>query len=133
MNNFEQASRINLRIPSVQGPLLPEDLWNVPMQTTRNKVASLDNIAGALHTKLKDTSPNFINPGSTSNTDVALSLAFDLVKYVIQVRLAEQEAKSTIKARAERKQYLLSLQVDKQRESDSAMSAEQIAQELATL
>lgn len=59
---FQQATRLKLRFSTSQGQLTVEDLWDIPLTSTRN--ASLDSIAIDLHIQAKGASDivSFVTP-----------------------------------------------------------------------
>lgn len=104
---FEKASRQKLRFDSVKGQLTAEDLWDLPLTSSTGR-ASLDDVARALHRQLKNGDDvSFVNKEQKSDTTVQLK--FDIVKHVIDVRLAENEAASLARANKEKKQQLLGI------------------------
>ena len=103
-NIFEQASRAKTRFPSVKGRISAEDLWDLPL--TSAKRANLDDIARELYLQLKSGADvSFVNAAQKS--DPTIQFKFDLVKHVIDVRLAENAAAAAASANKERKQKLL--------------------------
>lgn len=111
---FEKAARIKLRFETSQGMLTVEDLWDLHLTSTRGR-ANLDDIARGLSRKLKEIeTESFVI--KTPKADEATQLAFDLVKHVIEVRLAENEAAQLIKTNREKKQQLLALIAQKENE-----------------
>lgn len=87
MNNFEKASRMKLRFKSEKGLVTTEDLWVLPL-------TKVDSMAIAVKNQLKDaTQDSFLSP---SKTDVKLQLQLDILKHVIETRVAEQEAEKEI-------------------------------------
>lgn len=124
---FEKASRVRLRFETQQGMLDVEDLWDVPLTSTRGR-ANLDDIARSLSKKLKETeTESFVV--KTPKADEATQLAFDLVKHIIEVRLAENEAAQLIKTNKEKKQRLLALIAKKENEQDEGRSLEDLRAE----
>jgi hypothetical protein len=91
---FMQATRIKLRFASTRGLLSVEDLWDLPLTSTKNE-PNLDSIAIDLYTRTKTQHiTSFVNNSSTvSPTD---ELAFDIVKYIISVRMEEDKLKQTV-------------------------------------
>lgn len=102
---FEQAARLKLRFDTSKGPLSAEDLWDLPL--TSSKGANLDAIAIALHHQLKHDTVSFVD--EAEKIDPALQLRFDLVKHVIAVRKQENEKALAARARAEQKQKILGI------------------------
>jgi hypothetical protein len=120
---FEKASRLKLRFPTAVGSLTVEDLWDLPL--TSNRTVSLDDIARALHQELKNSEEtSFVV--KTSNLNERLQLEFDVVKHIIDVKLAEEEAARTRAANREKKQRLQALIAEKQDESLKASSVEEL-------
>ena len=127
---FEQASRLKLRFESAKGLLSVEDLWDLPLTSTRS--TSLDEIARSLHLQLKSgTDVSFVDPEKKS--DPAIQMAFDLVKHVIDTRLAENAAAAAASANKERKQKLLGILANKQDEALLGMSVEDLRAAIAAL
>jgi len=94
-NIFEQASRTKLRINTTIGNLSVEDLWELPL-TSANKV-NLDAIAVDLNRQIKATSEeSFVK---SAKKDEVLQLRFDIVKHIIETRVAENAAKTELKQR----------------------------------
>lgn len=128
---FEKISRIKLRFETSQGMLTVEDLWDIPLTSARGR-ANLDDIARDLSKKLKDTeTESFVV--KVPKADEATQLAFDLVKHVIEVRLAENEAAQLAKTNKEKKQRILALIAKKENEQDEGRSLEDLRAEAEAL
>ena len=124
MNIFEQASRLNLRFTVGNGTIVTDDLWDIPLTNQRN-AWSLDSTAKSLHKELKEMDEvSFVE--TVRKGDTTLQLKFDIVKHIIDVRLAENAAAATERATAERKQKLLEVLARKQDASLEASSEEEI-------
>ena len=122
--DFEKASRIRLRFDTPQGSLTVEDLWALPL-TSRTGRANLDDIAKSLNRQLKETAEeSFVVKNNKTNE--GLQLAFDLVKHVIEVRVAENEAADQAAAKKEQKQKLLALIVEKKEEDLKGKTVEEL-------
>ena len=122
--DFEKASRIRLRFDTPQGSLTVEDLWALPL-TSRTGRANLDDIAKSLNRQLKETAEeSFVVKNNKTNE--GLQLAFDLVKHVIEVRVAENEAADQAAAKKEQKQKLLALIVEKKDEDLKGKTVEEL-------
>lgn len=84
---FEKASRHKLRFKMVKGLISVEDLWQLSLE-------DLDELAKALNKELKESEEvSFIKKKSTKNT--LLTWRFELVKYVINKRITEEEEAKT--------------------------------------
>ena len=109
---FEIASRQKLRFESSKGLLTVEDLWDLPL-TSINKV-NLDDLARDLFQQLKNENVSFVAPAKASDT--TLQLKFDLVKHVIDVKIAERDVAAVAARNREKKQLLLSIIAQKENE-----------------
>lgn len=122
---FQQAARLKLRFITPIGNLTVEDLWDLPLTTTKANKASLDDVARSLHLQLQSNADiSFVN--TSTMTDPTVKLSFDIVKHIIDVRLAENAAEALKKANKERKQHLLGILVQKENESLSQLSMDEL-------
>lgn len=120
---FEKASRMKLRFDTAVGAITVEDLWDLPL--TSNRTTSLDDVARSLHQQIKDeTEVSFVTTASTASAK--LQLGFDIVKHIIDVRLAEREAETLRAQNREKKQKLLSLIAEKEDEGLKQSSVEEL-------
>lgn len=104
---FEKASRAKLRFDTDRGSITVEDLWDLPLTSQTGKL-NLDGIAVALFGQLKaESTVSFVNTPATANESVQLK--FNIVKHIIDVRLAENAAKAQERNNAEKKQAILAL------------------------
>lgn len=105
-NIFEVASRAKLRFETSKGLLSVEDLWDLPL--THETKANLDQLAGALHRELKQSEDvvSFVKPVSTTKLNTT-QLKFDVVKYIIDIKVGERDAAAQKAARSAQKQELL--------------------------
>lgn len=101
---FEKAARQKLRFNSPKGQLTVEDLWDLPLTSGAGK-ACLDAIAIELDQEIKTQTTSFVTDVTPRNT--LAQLKFDIVKYVIDTRKAENEAALAATARAAQKSRLL--------------------------
>jgi len=121
---FEKASRIKIRFESPKGYLSVEDLWDLPLSSCTGK-ANLDDIARSLYKQLKEESTeSFVVKDPKTNTTV--QLGFDLVRHIIDVRLAEAEVLATAKANREKKQQLLHIIAQKENEQLMGSSLDEL-------
>jgi hypothetical protein len=87
MSLFEIASREKFRFMTNKGSLTVEDLWDLPLRGS----ISLDSIAKGLNRQIREAGEeSFVDTISPAQS--ALTLKFELVKYVIRVRLDEAKA-----------------------------------------
>ena len=121
---FEKALRQKFRFESPKGMLTVEDLWDLPLTSATNR-PNLDDIARALHAQLKSGADvSFVNPGQMS--DPTVQAKFDIVKHIIDVRVAENEAARQASANRERKQQLLGILAQKENDQLLGMSVEEL-------
>ncbi len=129
---FQQAARLKLRFASPQGQLTVEDLWDLPLTSTRPNLATLNNIAKGISRQLKaDSEEDFVNP--KSDTNEGLQLAMDIVKQVIHVRQAENEAARAAADRKDKKARLLELIARKQDQALEGKPLEELQEMVASL
>lgn len=122
---FEKAIRLKLRFASPQGALMLEDLWDLPLTSGRTNQANLNNIAKDISRQLKDAGEeDFVNP--KSGADEVLALKMEIVKHVIQVRQAENEATRAAADRKDKKERLLELIARKQDQQLEGKSLEEL-------
>ena len=128
---FENAVRQKLRFDTSLGALSVEDLWDLPLTSTKGR-ANLDDIARALHKKLRSGDDvSFVD--TERKSDATFQLGFDIVKHVIDVRLAENAAVKLEKERAEKKQKIMGIIAAKQDASLHEMSLDDLKKLMADL
>lgn len=121
---FDKASRLKLRFQTPAGQLSVEDLWDLPLSSATGK-ANLDNVAKELWQKLKQNDvPSFV--ARATGTDDVTQLKFDVVKHIIDIRLAESDQASAAKANKEKKQQILAIIAQKQNEALGAKSIDEL-------
>ena len=107
MNIFEQATRAKIRFSTPVGMLSVEDLWDLPLTSTRAR-ANLDDVARLLDAELKSTSSvSFVN--DVSEVNAKTKLAFDVVIHIINTKIAEQKAAQEAVAIREKKQKIMAI------------------------
>lgn len=131
MSIFEKASRAKLSFESSKGLLTVEQLWDLPLASQSGK-ANLDDIARELNRKLKSTDDvSFVlNVVSTNSWD---QLKFDIVKHIIDTRLAENAAESNRRVNREQIARLSELLVAKQEEALQTLTPEEIQAKIDAL
>lgn len=111
---FEKAARLKLRFDTPKGSLTVEDLWDLPLTSARG--ASLDEIAMGLNREVKAAAEeSFVV--KTTKSNAVLQLKFELVKHIIDVRLAENETAKTARETREKKDRILAIIARKQDEA----------------
>lgn len=129
---FIRASRLKLRFEGPGGYYTVEDLWDLHLTSATGK-ANLNSIAVDLHSQLAPATISFVDQAAATKAGERLQLMFDVVKAVIDIRLAEAATKREDDARAARKQRIREILADKRDEGDKAKSIEELEAELAGL
>ncbi len=131
MNIFEQATRAKIRFSTPVGMLSVEDLWDLPLTSTRAR-ANLDDVARLLDAELKSTSSvSFVN--DVTEVNAKTKLMFDVVIHIINTKIAEQKAAQEAVAIREKKQKIMAIieQKSDMRLADSSL--EELQAMLASL
>ena len=124
-NIFEIASRIRLRFDTPRGKLSVEELWTLPLsQPKTSDVPDLDSLALRLDSQLQKQNKSFVNCKSVD--DSATQLAFDIVKHIIDIKIAEYRVAIESANKAVKRQQIVDLLALKQNESFAAKSVEEL-------
>lgn len=132
MNIFELATRESYRFETTKGLLTVEDLWALPLTTTRQNGVSLDTVAKEINKQLKTTEEESFVTQRTSK-DVTLAIKLDIVKHIIAVKLEENQASRTAAAKAEEKAKLLAILAKKQEQSLENLTEAEILAKLESM
>lgn len=132
VNIFEQASRLKLRFATDRGDIDVEQVWGLPLSSTVGKL-NLDDLARGLHQSLSTQTMSFVGASVVSKEAELNALRLEIVKHVISVRLAENQAKLLQAAKAERKQKIMDLIARKQDAALEGKSLDELLAELDTL
>ena len=128
---FEKATRQQLRFNSKKGLLSVEDLWTLPLKASGTSV-DLDDVAKIVHKELKESEEvSFVAPVTSSNT--AAQLKMDIVKHIIAVKLAEQDAAEKARETKEKKQMIMQIIAEKQNQALANSSVEDLQKMLDSL
>lgn len=88
---FEKASKLKLRFRIATGLITAEDLWGLKLEV-------LDDYAISLSKTIESTPEvSFIRKRAVSTENELNKLRFEIVKRVIEVKLAEQDAAENAK------------------------------------
>lgn len=110
---FERAVKAKLRFSSTQGELSTEDLFDLSL-------TSLDAIAKKVNKNLQAAGEESFLPSTTTKASTNDNLRLDILKYVIDVKVQEQDDR---KNRANRK-----AQLEQLKELANAKANEQLSQ-----
>lgn len=130
-NIFEYALRNKIRFQSTKGGLTLEQLWDVPLRS--NDDFNLNSIAKAASSAMKNTAEDFVNTTKTTPEHARNATAFEIVKYVIDVKLAEEEAAKNRAERKKEKEALLNALAEKQEGKLSKLSEAQLKARIEAL
>lgn len=131
MNIFEQASRQKLRFPTNKGELTTEQLWDLPLQSKSQ--FDLDTVAKSVSGELRGATEESFVATTVNPAKKELELKLEIVKHVIAVRIAENEAAHNAAARKAEREKLLGILADKQDEELKNLTPEQIKERLTAL
>lgn len=122
---FVIAARKKFRFQSAKGFLTVEDLWDLSL-------AALDRIAVDLDEKItKLGRKSFIGRKTESDTEVTQQL--DVVKFVIETKMAENELAKVRADKLAQKAFLTGLLEKKKTEQLEGLSVEEIQKQLDQL
>ena len=129
---FEQAARLKLRFAvGTRVNLTVENLWDLPL--TNVKGEDLDHIAIELQEKLSTNEKSFVVQQSKNKETQLNQLKFDIVKYIIDVRLEEQKVANLERQRAQEISTLKELQKQAKIRDLQNLSSEEIEERIKSL
>ena len=132
-NIFEYATRSKLRFQSSHGVLTVEQLWEVPLRSKAGDDFNLDAVAKVANRALKSVSEeSFVETERTPAHEQA-EIALDVVKHVIGVKLAEEQAAERRAANKIKREKLLAALADKEAGKLSEMSIKELRRQIETL
>ncbi len=132
MNIFEKASRLKLRFNvGSRLNLTVENLWDLPL--THTKGEDLDHIAIELQEQLSSNEKSFVVQQSKTKETQVNQLKFDIVKYIIDVRLEEQKVANLERQRAQEIATLKELQKQAKIRDLQNLSSEEIEERIKSL
>jgi hypothetical protein len=132
MNLFEYAVRNKLRFASARGELAAEQLFDVPLRS--RDAFNLNEIAKTANAALKSaTEDNFVGSASRTPAATLAERKLDLVKLVIETKLAEEQAAETRAKNKAEKAKLLEILAEKQEGKLSNLSEAELKKRIAAL
>ncbi len=129
-NIFEYAARNKLRFMSARGELSVEQLWDVPLRSRDD--FNLNAVAKIANKALKETEENFVETTKTVE-HARREAAMEVVKYVIETKLAEEEAAKSRAEKKQEKEKLLGILAEKQAGKLSELSEKELQKRIAAL
>ena len=130
-NIFEIATRSKIRFASVRGELTVEQLWDAPLRSRDD--FNLNSIAKAANKALKDISEESFVETTKTAAHTRCEMAMEIVKYVIETKLAEEAAATKRAANKQEKEKLLGILAEKQAGKLSDLSEKELQKRIAAL
>ena len=123
-NIFEYAVRNKVRFP-FKGMISVEDLWDLSL-------TNLDSIYKTLNKEIKQSEEESLLTTKTS-VDTELEVQIAIIKYIVTVKLEEQEAREKAAAKKAQKQKIMSIIATKEDEALQNTSVEDLKKMLDEL
>lgn len=121
---FEYATRNKVRFP-FKGLISVEDLWDLSL-------TNLDSIYKTLNKQIKQSEEeSLLNTKTTVDKELDVQIA--IVKHIVAVKLAEQEAREKASAKKAQKQKIMAIIASKQDEALQNSSVEDLQKMLDEL
>lgn len=124
LNLFEVATRNNYQFP-FRGMINVIDLWNLSL-------TNLDSVFKTLNAESKKSQEESLLV-TKSKEDEENSNKIEIVKHIVNVKLAEKKAREDAKKNAEKRQRLLEIKAKRQDAALENMSDEELDKALAEL
>ena len=130
-NLFLQATREKFRFESTKGDLSVEQLWDLPL--TSRTGFDLDTVAKAVNADLKASNEeSFVNVNNNPAVS-RLQAKLEVVKAIIEVKLAQAEATKKRAEKAAERQRLMEVLHSKKDQELQGLSVEEIERRLSQL
>ena len=130
-NLFLQATREKFRFESLKGDLSVEQLWDLPL--TSRTGFDLDTVAKAVNADLKASNEeSFVNVNNNPAVS-RLQAKLEVVKAIIEVKLAQAEATKKRAEKAAERQRLMEVLHSKKDQELQGLSVEEIERRLSQL
>jgi hypothetical protein len=131
MNIFEYAARNKVRFQSTRGELTLEQLWDVPLRSRDD--FNLNAVAKAANKAWKDISEESFVETARTPEHTRRETMLEVVKYVIDTKLAEEEAAKKSTDNKIEKEKLLTILAEKQAGKLSELSEKELQRRIAAL
>ena len=130
-NLFLQATREKFRFESNKGDLSVEQLWDLPL--TSRTGFDLDTVAKTVNANLKSSNEeSFVNVNNNPAVS-RLQAQLEVVKAIIEVKLAQAEATKKRAEKAAERQRLMEVLHSKMDQELQGLSVEEIERRLSLL
>lgn len=124
VNLFEVATRENYLFP-FKGMINVIDLWNLSL-------TNLDSVFKTLNAEVKKSEEESLLNAKTKE-DEELTNKIEIIKYIVNKKLAEKEARENEKKNKEKRQRILEIKAKRQDEALENMSDEDLDKLLVDL
>lgn len=131
--NLEKAIRNKFRFPSPVGDLTLEQLWDLPLQSTRANRPDLDGVAKEVNRHLREQAEESFVETSPSPVKAELQEKLDIVVHIIKTLQAENAAARDIAAKRAQKHKLLEILAAKKDQDLQGKSIEELEAMIAGL
>lgn len=122
---FEKASKMKLRfVTGAIGSISVEDLWDLPLKHATKY--DLNTLAKKINKELQEAGDIDFVGGKASSAETLLKLKLDIIKRVIEVRLAEAEANAKRAETRERNQLIAGIIAKKKEAALEDLSIEDL-------
>jgi len=121
---FETANRTKMRFP-YKGMVSAEDLWDL-------SVKDLDSVFKVLNSQVKQVEEESLLD-TKDDADEILSTKIEIIKYIVSVKLNENNVRLAEKDRKEKKEKLLSILSAKREENLQSLTEAEIMEKLNEL
>lgn len=130
-NIFETATRTKLRFTSARGELTIEQLWDIPLRSRDD--FNLNVIAKTASKAFKEIAEeNFVDQTRTAEY-TRRELALEVIKYVIDTKLGEEERAIDLAGKRQEKEKLLKILAEKQEGKLSELSEKELQKRIEAL
>ncbi len=119
---FEKASRLGLLFPTAVGNITDRDLWHLPL----TGIMSLNDIAKDLNKVVKNQEEeDFVNISTTNNDNIP-QLRLDIVKRIIEYKLAMRDRNEKKVKTQQRNERIIAIKAEKEDGDLKSMSIEEL-------
>ena len=130
---FSYATRNKLRFQSTKGELTVEQLWDIPLRSKNGEHFDLNNVAQRANQSLKEIdAENFVETTRTP-AHTLCEMRLEIVKYIIETKLGEEEAAKKRADNKTEKEKLLKILAEKQDGKLSELSEKELQKRIAAL
>lgn len=133
VNIFEEASKQKLRFSTDKGELTTEQLWDLPLQSTKTHQLDLDTVAKAINNGIRRQDEDSFVQRRTNPVKAQLVLKLEILKAIIARKQADEAAARAKAVTATRRAQLLDALENQKQKTLEGMDEAAIRAELAAL